>query len=139
MQIPTNIATWEELGRGVYSRSASRRARRGRILYRVFMPPLDTSAISVDRLSIAPLKEIAVIATARSANREGEFQGWAVIAVEAVHTEGHRVVASPISDENPYHADIVLPSQVVNDLERQKRHAQKLADHSYWRDRPIHV
>ena len=46
---------------------------------------------------------------------------------------GRRVVASPILDQNPYHADIVLPSVVAEDREEQKRHAQELADMSRWR------
>ena len=58
-----------------------------------------------------------------------------VIAEDAVRN-GRRAGASPILDQNPYHADIVLPRIASEDREDQKRHAQELADMSRWRSRP---
>ena len=134
MPVPDIVAEWEELGRGIYSAKVARRARKNRVPYNVFLPPAGETSISVDRLSIAPPDEAIGIARGRAANREGEFRGWATVTAEAVREEGRTVVASPIGDENPYHADIVLPASVASAREKQKHHALALARCSGWRE-----
>ena len=136
MGFPTSIAAWEELGRGVYSGRYARRCRRNRIPVKVFLERLGKLKISVDRLTIAPLDEADDIAAARSVGRDGDFHGWAVVAAEAAKGDTRTVVASPILNENPYHADIVLPPDAAADREEQAWHAQQLADSSYWQERP---
>ena len=137
MEIPESIAPGERLGRGVSSSRIARRARRPhfQIPLTVFLPPRGESTISVDRLSVAPHDAAATIADRRDRERARTFYGWAVITAEAATYNGREVVASPIPDVNLYHADIVLPQNVALDREEQKRHAQELADASYWNDR----
>ena len=136
MDIPTKMVAWEELGRGVYSSRYARRCRQNRIPVKVFLERLGTVKVSVDRLTIAPISEVIDIAKVRAADRDGTFHGWAIATVEAVSSNNRTVVASPIADVNPYHADIVLPSYVADDREEQTRHAQELADLSHWREYP---
>ena len=131
MDVPTSIVAWEELGRGIYSSRHARRCRQNRIPVKVFLERLGKVKVSVDRLTIAPPSEVIDIAKVRAADRDGNFHGWAIATVEALRSNNRTVVASPIADVNPYHADIVLPSYVADDREEQTRHAQELADLSY--------
>ena len=134
MSIPDDIARTEELGRGIFSSRTARRAPR-RIPHHVFLERHGETDISVDRLSIAPQDEAIEIADDVGNARNREFYGWAVVVAEDAAENGRRVVASPIMNQNPYHADIVLPSIASEDREEQKRHAQELADISRWHSR----
>ena len=129
-----DIASWEELGRGVYSSRYARRCRNGRTPVKVFLERLGETRVSVDRLSIASTYEAITIASARAIGRDGDFRGWAVVTIEGATGSDRKVVASPISNENPYHADIVLSQSDTIDREEQTRHAQELADASRWRE-----
>ena len=137
MDIPEGVNPSEELGRGVSSSRIARRARRPnfQVPSNVFLPPRGERNISVDRLSIAPHSEAVEIADSRDAARGRTFYGWALTAASTIADNGRSIVASPVQGVNPYHADIVLPENVVHDREEQKRHAQELADASYWNDR----
>ena len=137
MDIPESVNPSEELGRGVSSSRIARRARRPnfQVPFNVFLPPRGERSISVDRLSVAPHDEAVAIADSRDAARGRTFYGWAVTTGFAVTDNGRRIVASPIPDVNPYHADIVLPENAAHDREEQKRHAQELADASRWNDK----
>lgn len=136
MENSPGIASWEELGRGVYSSKHARRCRNGRTPVKVFLERPGETRVSVDRLTIAPQREAMAIASARASGREGVFRGWAVVNMEGATGSGRMVVASPIPDDNPYHADIVLSQSETIDREEQTRHAQELADSSYWRESP---
>lgn len=136
MKIPASIASTEELGRGVFSNRNARRAERSQVPYYVFLERQGEINISVDRLSIAPEDESLEIAEQTGAARNKSFFGWATVTEDCVVRNGRQVVASPIPNTNPYHADIVLPEAAVEDREEQKRHAQELADASSWRRRP---
>lgn len=137
MEIPESVALDENLGRGVSSSRIARRARRPnfQVPLNVFLPPLGESNISVDRLSVAPHDEAVAIADSRNEARNRTFYGWTVTTGFAVTDNGRRIVASPVPAVNPYHADIVLPENAVHDRDEQKRHAQELADASFWNDR----
>ena len=137
MDIPESIDPSEELGRGVSSSRIARRARRPnfQVPFNVFLPPRGERGISVDRLSVAPYNEAVAIADIRDAARDRIFYGWAVTTAIVATDNGRRIVASPIPDVNPYHADIVLPENAAHDREEQKRHAQELADASRWNDK----
>ena len=130
-----SIGTDEELGRSVSSRRNAARARRSRLPYHEFLPRQSVVEISVDRLSIATPEESTAVADGRDAVRGRTFYGWAVITAEAAGENGRKVVASPIPDINPYHADIVLPASAAEDRNEQVRHAQQLRDASNWRER----
>ena len=137
MDIPGGVDPDEQLGRSVSSSRAARRASRPnfQVPLNIFLPPRDESNISVDRLSVAPLEVAVAIADKRDAERDRRFYGWAVITAEAAAVNGRDVTASPIPDVNLYHADIILPPGAAHDRDEQKRHAQELADASFWNDR----
>lgn len=133
--MPEIIAPQEELGRGVSSSRNARRAQRSRVPFTEFLPAQNVTEISVDRLSITSLSELTSIADARDGVRGRSFYGWAAVEAGAARTSGRRVIASPILETNPFHADIVFPPNTAQDRAEQKRHAQELADLSSWRAR----
>ncbi|MDE2815290.1 MAG: hypothetical protein OXK81_01150, partial [Chloroflexota bacterium] len=114
------------------SSRAARRLRNSRARHYDFLPPAGVVEISVDRLSVAGLKQATAIADDRDRARDRTFYGWLVVAASEAAREGRRVVASPLAG-NPYHADIVLPKPAAEDREEQVHHAQELADSSRWR------
>ena len=135
MDYQESVGADEELGRGVSSRKNAARARRSSVPYREFLPRSGVAEISVDRLSVTTAAESNAIAARRDSARGRSFYGWAVVTAEAAGENGRRVVASPIPDINPYHADIVLPEATAENRSEQIRHAQQLRDASYWRER----
>ena len=132
-----SVGAEEELGRSVSSRRNAARARRSRLPYHEFLPRPGVAEISVDRLSIATPDESTTIADRRDAARGRTFYGWAVVTVESVCTNGRSVVASPIPDINPCHADIAVPESAAEDRNEQIRHAQQFRDASYWHERSL--
>ena len=134
MTIPKDVASDEELGRGVFSRSTAARARR-RVPLNVFLERQGETNISVDRLSVAPPNKAVAIADNVATARSADFHGWAVLTADHAARNEREVIATPLLD-NPYHADISLPELTGEDREEQKRHAQELADVSGWRGRP---
>ena len=118
-----------------YLQAGTQRARRSRVPFHEFLPPEGKPEISVDRLSVAPPDQATLIADSRDNVRGRTFHGWATVTAEKSAGNGRRVVASPIPCQNPYHADIVLSADTANNREKQKLHAQELADSPYWRDR----
>lgn len=139
MEIPESVAPDESLGRGISSSRIARRARRPnfQVPINVFLPPRGETDISVDRLGVAPHDAAVTIADTRDSARDRTFYGWAVLTAEVATGNGREVAASPIPCVNPYHADITLPEEATHDREEQKRHAQELADASFWNDRSI--
>lgn len=87
---------------------------------------------------MAPPDEATVIAEAVATKRNASFYGWAFLTASSARGKERETVASPI-ENNPYHADIVLPNAALEDREEQKRHALELADASRWRESPNSV
>ena len=132
-KVPNNIDPDEDLGRGVFSSTHAKRARRSRIPHHVFLEKEGEIKISVDRLSVAPLSAALALAEKTAASRNASFYGWATVVSNMAESNGRRVISSPKpKQDNPYHADIILPDSVEDDREEQKRHAQELADYSNW-------
>ena len=132
-KVLNNIDPDEDLGRSVFSSSHAKRARRSRIPHHVFLEKEGENKISVDRLSIAPSDAALVLAEKTADSRNASFYSWATLVANKAETNGRRVVSSPMPiQDNPYHADIILPDSVEEDREEQKRHAQELADYSSW-------
>ena len=117
MNAPESVGPDEELGRSVFSSRNARRAAR-RVPHHVFLERPGETDISVDRLSVAPPDEAVEIADSVGNARNREFYGWAVVIAEDAARNGRKVVASPILNQNPYHADIVLPEIVAEDRGR---------------------
>ena len=132
---PAVVGRDEELGRRVFSARRAKRARRSGVRADVFMLGDGERRMSVDRLCMAPLREVAAIARSAAAVRTGPFQGWASVVAESAGLGGREVAASPV-DGNPYHADIVLPEAAAADRHVRLAHAQQLAAASCWRDPP---
>lgn len=134
---PGPLGEWEELGRGIFSRSHRRKAAGTGVPAEVFLEHFGVSRISVDRLSRAPT-QVAIASGERiAAERQPprSFYGWAVVTVEAVRSVGCEAIDSPLPD-NPYHADILLPESVEEDRDAQGQYAAALAGLSEWRPRP---
>lgn len=125
----------ETLGRRVSSRKRARKAQRKlnpRISHREFMPRQGERELSLDRLSIVPLKTAVAIADRAAQNTpSGKFCGWITVSAKIARINGIQVIASPL-DDNPYHADIVFPS---SDKDECLKHAQELALKADWQDR----
>ena len=98
----------------------------------MFEPGEGKIDISVDWISAAPIGEITEIAEKRDADRGRTFYGWATVSVESASANNRRVVASPIPNLNPYHADIKLPASAAADEYQRAHHLQQLADASSW-------
>ena len=131
------------LGRGVFLDRLARRAERtGTVPRKVFLEREGVVDISVDRLDFLEPEEAAKLSDKVAEGRHLpngrrlKFHGWAVISAEKARLSHRKVIASPILNSNPYHADIRLPDPVVNKLDEQIRHAHELADESTWRRRP---
>jgi len=134
VSIPEHLTREEELGRRVYSSKSARRAERSRVPFHEFLEIPGEVLLSVDRLSIGPPNKVTGIAVQDGVARGKTFYGWAVLTVEQATRDGREATASPLPN-NPYHADIRLPSPADEDREVQKQHAQELADNSRWRSR----
>ena len=133
--IPTIIASNEDIGRRISRRADEYRVRRSnKSASKIFMPRKGEVRLSMDRLTIAPPGKISQIAadTIRKTTSDRQFLGWAVVSVQDVADNGGRVVASPIPD-NPYHADIILPDDTANVADDQKTLAVELARLASWR------
>lgn len=126
----------EKLGRYVLSNTERKKAAKGKMPLGVFLEAPGINSISCDRLSIAPMDEAIQIAikTASGRTPPKEFHGWAVVRVSKVIEEGCSAVATEEMG-NPYHADIVLPDPVIEDRDRQKQYAAKLAKVACWKPR----
>ena len=64
-----HVAPQEALGRSVFSRRRSSRARRGQIDMDIFLEREDAGSISVDRMDHAPIDELAAWSRERGRNR----------------------------------------------------------------------
>ena len=134
--IADHVAPQELIGRRISSSKEARRASRNQTRMGVFDPGEGKTVISVDRISAAPISEITEIAKKHDTARNRTFYGWAVVSVESARANNRKVVASPIPNINPYHADIELPTIAADDEYQRKvrlqQHFQQLADASSW-------
>lgn len=127
----------DPLGRYVLSEKRARRAlKRGIIAANDFLESLARDHLSVDRLDLAPDKEMAAIADGVAVARGRTFFGWTVVSVRHASEMGRRVEVTPLLD-NPFHADIYL--NLPDGAERRdaaKQHALNLAKRAAYRPRP---
>lgn len=136
--IPDSIAKGDRLGREERSQSNARRSFRrlkeegkARVPVSRFKPPRNSNEISVNRMDLAPLATMAELGM-RNARPSGKsFWGWYILTAADVEGVGCSVKPSS-SDDNPYHADIVVP--VALDAEERRddviEYATGLAYHS---------
>ena len=133
-----SIANSEKLGREEQSQSNAKRAFRrlktegkARVPVSKFMPPKNTNDVSVNRMDLAAVVTLAELGS-RNARKAGKtFWGWYTLTAREIEEVGCTVKASPL-DDNPFHADIVLP--VPLDAEDRKddltEYARDLAYHA---------
>ena len=131
------VGDWEELGRGVFSRSHKRRASNTGVPLEVFLEKGQVKDISVDRLTLAPVEVAVANSSKAGAQRDPprNFYGWAVVSTERVRQAGCTVKDSPLCC-NDYHADIVLPDGAIESADAQRQYATTLAGMSKWKDLP---
>ena len=128
----------EDLGRAVFSRRRSDRARKvGHIHMDVFLEREQAGSISVDRMDHATYDELAEWSHKRGRGRKPpkQFYGWAVLKVQDATENGRTVEATP-TQQNRCHADIHLNVKGEERKRQQKDHAVELADKSRWLDAP---
>ena len=142
------VAHSELLARSVHQKSGFKRGNskgeKDKVTFRAFDPPKDPEdrskrlrEISVDRCQYLTESHAAVLALERAPARGGDFFGWAIITTDDARKCGTEVVSSPADDQNnPAHADILLPARDIdNDQDRNNRLTQ-LAAASSWRAAP---
>ena len=127
MTVPEAVAGRERVGRRVSSESSARRAHRGKYSYRDFLPRAGERCMSVDRLDFASISDLTNIV--RSYNHP--FYGWLTKTTGHVRDLACDVKSDP-NPENPYHALIVLPTEIATDRDRQKHKARVLAEVCNW-------
>ena len=119
-----SIANGEKLGREERSQSNARKSFRrlkeegkARVPVSKFKPPQNSNEISVNRMDLAHVNTMAELGK-RNADSIGKlFWGWYILTKNEVEEVGCSVRQSP-SDENPYHADIIIP--VALDAEERR-------------------
>lgn len=105
----------EKLGRDERSQTSARRSfrrlkaeGRARVPVAKFEPPKNSNEISVNRMNLAPTDTLAELGE-RNANLSGKnFWGWYTLMTGDVEDVGCKAIPTPL-DDNPFHADIVLP------------------------------
>ena len=85
---------------------------------------------NVLELSTELLKDIRKFYTLKTRNGK-LLLGFGVVLAYHAALERRRVKHTPQPD-NPKHVDIILPCDCIDCRDRQKKHAQKLADASRW-------
>ncbi len=109
-----SVVKGERLGREENSktnaRKSFRRLNEGNAWAPVskFEPPKNSNEISVNRMDLANENTFAVLGKRNAASLGKLFWGWYILTKEAVEDVGCSVKQSPL-DENPYHADIIIP------------------------------
>ena len=129
IKLSENINDNDDLGRGSFSTKDVNKA--GKIRYSLFFyKKKDT--ISVDRLFGFCLEKLTAIQDKHAEKRKQNFYGWASIKALDARKNSRKVQSSPI-ENNPYHANIILPKNIEDDDRRSS--AKELAFYSKWIER----
>lgn len=130
MSVPPQIGSDERLGRRLSSRKHRNLVRRGNAPVSLFMRE-DTRILSVDRLRGDWLADATDVAIGYDEGRGRTFYGWATVSEERA-SQNDRVVDPSPQEDNPYHADLVLPLIVMFNRKTYERHAVELAAQASW-------
>ena len=130
MSVPPQIESDERLGRRLSSRKHRNLVRRGNAPVSLFMRE-DTRILSVDRLRDDWLTDATNVAVRYDEGRGRTFYGWATVSEERAN-QSDRVVEPSPQEDNPYHADLVLPMIVMFNRRTYEKHAVELAAHASW-------
>ena len=103
--------------------------------YQAFKSKPGETEISVDRLDLAPIKEVAEVAERITEQNNKVFYGWGVIIYRFL-PQGFSARPSPDKDtSNKYHASLYSPYQVTDGSEEKDQReifARQLADKATW-------
>ena len=113
------ICDEERLGREIFTRNHFNPTT-GTVRPRAFYPPSNEDAISVNRLDAAPPGFLSALGYANGKGRKQTFYGWAKMLVRDVNNVGQEVVAKPIPDDNPYHAEIIFSKETTDDASKRE-------------------
>lgn len=91
------------------------------------------SELSVDRVYDDNLSKVTNIAVAHDVGRGRSFYGWVVVTQDEAARNGRSIKASP-QEDNDFHADIVLPIEVIANKDLRQQHATELATYARWQD-----
>ena len=94
------------------------------------------SRVSTNRYDDVSLEYATAQGDSRAVRIDGSngVQGWLIIANRDACRSGRRVVYSP-QDDNPYHAEVVLPEEHARDWEDAEVHLRAFLSLSTWQDR----
>ena len=146
---PEEVVHSELVARSVHTSKGFKKAKsegeRDKVTALAFDPPKDREdrtkrirKLSVDRCQYLSESQAAALACERGKNRGLGFHGWAMITADNARKCGTQVVSSPAVDQdNPAHADILIPAQEVNDDEARNRRLLQLAAASCWQGAPV--
>ena len=137
-EAPGSIAKEDRLGREERSQKSARRSFRrlkeegkARVPVLRFKSPRNSNEIPVNRMDLAPVDTMAELGMRNARSLGKSFWGWYILTTGDVEGVGCSVKPSPL-DDNPYHADIVIP--VALDAEGRRddviEYATGLAYHS---------
>ena len=137
INVPESIEDTDLLGRAIFSSKEAKKANSGKIRSNVFTEKLNKN-ISVDRFGFCPDKELTNIQDKNAESRSTEkdrrsFYGWASLKAFDARKQNRKIKPTPLNN-NPYHADIILPED-VRMRDDQILHAIKLAEKSSWKPR----
>ena len=123
------IAPDEVMGRRINSSSTARKVRNGRVPVNIFLQSCIN--VSMDRLIPGNIACASRVAESHLRSQGRSFYGWAAVSQDAVRSLRLGLVASPQCG-NQFHADIVLPCQVIRCKRSREKHAAALAAYSRW-------
>lgn len=111
---PSYVEGKELLGRELFSSKVFNKTK-GTIRINAFQPKSTSVPISVNRLSLVPIKSFIALGRRHARKRKLNFYGFAEVEARIVRRIYKEVMGSP-TIENPFHADILLPSDNGKDL-----------------------
>ena len=133
MSVPSQIGIDERLGRRISSQKDRKLVKRGDAPAKLFIRK-GMRDLSVDRLREDWLADATDIAVRYDEGRGRKFYGWAAVSWNDATRNDREVEPSP-QEGNQYHADIVLPQEVICDKNEYEKHAIKLAAQAHWQER----
>lgn len=136
----TSIQSDERLGRRVtdsrnFKKIQANKGKAHPCPYQVFKSKPTEAEISVDRLDLAPIEEVAKVAKRITGENNKVFYGWGVIIYRSL-PQGFKAYPSPDEDAlNDYHASLYSPYQISDGSEEKDQReffARKLAAKATW-------
>ncbi len=99
-------------------------------------PQVPDARVSTNRYDAVSLEYATAQGDGRAARIDGSdgVQGWLIITKRDA-SKGRRTVVYTPQEDNPYHAEIILPDEHARDWEDAEVHLREFLSLSMWRDR----